>query len=99
MRILREVFERLKAEFLEECRKHGIRISEKDYQDAIGLTYAKVRRKWQLTLAVKDETGKRKSRTVGLVSDEEIAKRLTKLYSASKHLLRSITALQELPAR
>jgi len=85
----------IKDEFFRECRKLEVRIFPGDWGLAIGLTTGKVRRKWQLMLAIREE-GKRRTRTVGLVDTETDARRLLLLYRAAKHLDRTIEVLSEL---
>ncbi len=90
-----ERYEELREEFLAECRRYGLRMDREWFNRATSFTTGRNRNRWQLVMTYNQE-GKKRTRTVGLVPEEEAAKRLVRLYSSAKHLLRACERLREL---
>lgn len=92
---IKECYRELKDEFLEECRRHALRMDEEWFDRATSLTTGRNRNRWQIVMTYNHE-GKKRTRTVGLVPEERVARKLIRLYSTAKHLFRAAERLQEL---
>lgn len=91
---LKELYERLAALFFSQCRRLGLRVDKKAFEQATGISVGKNRRRWQVSLVL-TSGGRRKNHSLGLVPDEKAARRVASIYSAAKHILRAIERLQK----